>query len=104
MQEIKISITYRAVRRFQKVYKKNPDPQLLTKLFRANLYLASQHSIDCHIKSGLTEALKNEKKRRRRDKQLNLVDEDNIGPQFFSPYRVQATRDYQESKDTEEAL
>ena len=29
---------------------------------------------------------------------------DDHGPQFFSPCRIQAARDYQESKDTEEAL
>ena len=104
LQEIKTPTTCRAVRRFQKAYTKNPDPRLLTKLFRANLYLASQHSIDQHIESGLTEALRDEKKRRRRGKRLNLVGEDDHGPQFFSPCRIQAARDYQESKDTEEAL
>ena len=104
MQVIKTPTTCRAVRHFQQAYKKNPDPQLLTKLFRANLYLASQHSVDCHIESGLTEALKDKKKRRRCGKRLNLVGEDDIGPQFFSPCRIQAARDYQESKDAEEAL
>ena len=104
IQEIKTSTTCRAIRYFQKAYKKNPDLQLLTKLFRANLYLVSQHSIDCHIESRLTEALKNKKKRKRYGKQLNLVGEDNIGPQFFSLCCIQAARDYQESKDIEEAL
>ena len=67
-QEIKTPMTCRAVRRFQKAYIKNSDPQLLTKLFRANLYLVSQHSIDHHIEIGLNETLRDEKKRRRRGK------------------------------------
>ena len=104
IQEIKMPTTCRAVRRFQKAYIKNPDPQLLTKLFQANLYLASQHSIDRHIEIRLTKALRDEKKRRRHSKRLNLVGEDKNGPQFFSLCRIQAARDYQESKDTKEAL
>ena len=35
---------------------------------------------------------------------MNLVGEDDGGPQFFSPARVQAARDHQKSKETEEAL
>ena len=64
----------------------------------------SQHSIDRHIKIGLTEALQNKKKRRRCGKQLNSIGEKENGPQFFSLCCIQAARDYQESKETEEAL
>ena len=65
--------------------------------------LASQHKIDHHIKIGLVGALKDKKKRRHRGKRLNLSGEDDSGPQFFSPGRVQAARDYQDSKEAEEA-
>ena len=92
------------VRRFQKAFKGNPKPELLEKLFRANLTLATQHEIDHHIEQGLIKALKDEKKRRRRGKKLNLLGEEDSGPQFFSPARIQAARDYQESKETNEAL
>ena len=68
VQEIKTPVMYRAVRHFQKAYIKNLDPQLLTKFFWANFYLASQHLINHHIKIGLTEALRDEKKRKRRGK------------------------------------
>ena len=75
----------------------------MNKILRAHLYLAAQHSIDVHIQNGLVDALKQEKKRRRRGKRFNLVGEEGGGPQFFSPSRVQAARDYQVSKETEEA-
>ena len=63
LQEPKTSTTVRAVRRFQEAYKKSPNAKLLTKLFRANLLLASQHEIDHHIKIGLVDALKDERRR-----------------------------------------
>ena len=101
---LKTPLTFRDVRRFQKAFKNNPKPELLKRLFRANLNLATQHEIDRYIKQGLIGALQNEKKRRRRGKKLNLLGEEDSGPQFFSPARIQATRGYQESKETNEAL
>ena len=53
---------------------------------------------------GLTEALKHEKKRRRRGKRLNLLGLEASEPQFFSPRGVQAARDWQISKEKEETL
>ena len=103
-EELKTPITCRAVRRFQKAYKADPDVKKLGKLFKANLYLSAQHAIDRHIEQGLLESIKDEKKRRRRGKRLNLVGEENSEPQFFSPARVQAAREFQESKEIEEAL
>ena len=100
----KTPLASRDVRRFQRAFKDNPKPELLEKLFRANLTLATQHEIDRHIEQGLIKALKDEKKRRRRGKRLNLLGEEDSGPQFFSPVRIQAARDYQESKETNEAL
>ena len=103
-QEPKTPITCHAVRHFQKAYKQDPDPALLAKLFKANLHLASQNSIDQHISQGLVESLWDEKKRRKRGKHLNLVSKGENNTQFFSPSRIQEARDYQESKQAEEAL
>ena len=100
----KTPMTSRDVQCFQKAYKADPNPDFLEKLFRANLILATQHEIDRHVEQGLIGALKDEKKRRRRGKKLNLLGEEGSGPQFFSPTRIQAARDYQESKQTNEAL
>ena len=77
---------------------------MLKKLFRANERLTSQHSVDQHIIKGLTVSLRNEKKKRQRGKRLNLLGEEDSGPQFFSPQRVQAARQFQATKDTEEVL
>jgi alanyl-tRNA synthetase len=42
--------------------------------------------------------------KRRRGKRLNLLGEEVSGPQFFSPSRVQAARDYQAIKEAEKQL
>ena len=104
VQEFKTPITCRAIRRFQKAYKVDPDVKLLSKLFKANLYLSAQHAINHHVEQGLLETIKDEKRRRHRGKRLNLVGEEDGGPQFYSPAHIQAAKDYQESKETEEAL
>jgi hypothetical protein len=54
-------------------------------LFKANEILATQYSIDKHTKKGLVETIKDEKKKRWRRKKLNVLKEEDYGPQFFSP-------------------
>ena len=102
-QEIKTPLTCRTARHVQRIYTRAPTSPVLAKILRANLLLAAQHSIDKHIQKGLVEALKQEKKRRQQGKRLNLIGEEDSGPQLFSPTRVQAARDYQTSKETEES-
>ncbi|SLM33726.1 hypothetical protein LPUS_02273 [Lasallia pustulata] len=50
----------------------------------------------------LTAALREEKRRRKRGKRLNLLGEEESGPQFFSPGRVTAVRTWQAEKEEEE--
>jgi hypothetical protein len=76
---------------------------LIAKLFRANEKLVSQHSIDQHLLKGLANALKTKKKRRKRDKRLNLIGQEEGGPQFFSPSQIEAARAQQVLKDAKEA-
>ena len=95
---VKTPMTCRAVRRVQRQYHNQPNSPLLKKLFRANERLASQYSVDQHIVKGLTVSLRNEKKKRQRGKRLNLLGEEDSGPQFFSPQRVQAARQFQATK------
>ena len=99
----KTPMTGRAVRRIQKAYEKQPTRTLLSKIFTANERLAANESINQHVIRGLLDALKNEKKRRKRGKRLNLLGKEDSGPQFFSPGRVQAARAYQASKDEEKS-
>ena len=92
----------RAVRRAQREFRITPNSPLFDRIFRINKRLAAQHSIDQHVVKGLVTALKDEKKRRIRNKRLNLLGEEDSGPQFFNPARIQAARDYQATKEQEE--
>ena len=47
----------------------------------------------------LYKAFKQEKKRRKRNKRLNLFGENDFGAQFFSLIKVQAAREYQTIKE-----
>ena len=100
----KTPTTCRAVRQLQRTYKFKPKNTFISKLLRANEYLAAERSINQHIIKGLLKALKQEKKRRKRGKRLNLLGEDESGPQFFSPSRVQAAREYQAIKEEDELI
>ena len=102
-QAFKTLMTDRAVRRMQKVYENQSNRVLLFKIFTVNQRLAVKDSINQHVIRDLLDALKNEKKRRNRGKKLNLLDEQNSGPQFFSSGRVQAVRVYQAAKDEEKS-
>ena len=61
------------------------------------------HSCNQHVIRGLEQALKNEKKKRQRGKQLNLIGKEDAGAQFFGSQEIQAVRDYQATKEEEEA-
>ena len=98
-QLVQTPITCRASRRIKQQYRNAPSPSLVTKVFKANEQLTSQHSVDSHIIRCLSNALRNEKKKRQRRKRLNLIGETGSGPQFFSPHRIQLARDYQDQKD-----
>ena len=92
----------RAVRRVQKAYKQTHSNTILELVFKANVALASQVSIDQHIINGLYEALKIERQKRKKGKKLNLVREDDIGPQFYSPCRVRRALAFQDEKEAKE--
>ena len=91
-----------AIQRIQKAYNLEPSKEKLELLFRAANRLAAQHSIDEHEKKGLREALQLEKKKRSQSKRLNLLGEEDVGPQFFSPARVRAAIAFQAAKEAEE--
>ena len=87
-------MTSRAIRHIYRAYKFKPAKSWLSKILRVNERLAAEHSIDQHVIRGLMEALKHEKKRRRRGKRLNLLGQEESGPQFFSLTKVQAAREH----------
>ena len=102
-QTLKILLTDRAVRRIQKVYENQSNKVLLFKIFTVNQRLAVKDSINQHVIRDLLDALKNEKKRRNRNKKLNLLDEQNSKSQFFSSDRVQTIKIYQAAKNEEKS-
>ena len=91
-----------AVRWVQKAYKQTHSEALLDLVFKANVALAAQVSIDQHIINGLHTALKLERQKRKKGKKLNLVGEDDIGPQFYSPDRVRRALVFQGEKEANE--
>jgi hypothetical protein len=91
-----------AVCRVQKVYKQAHSEALLNLVFKANMALAAQVSIDQHIINGLHTALKLEHQKCKKDRKLNLVGEDDIGPQFYSPDQVKHALVFQDKKEANE--
>ena len=86
---LKTPKTAKAIRRFQNEYKKNPHIDILDKIFKANIELAAQHSVDIHTVSGLLETPKNEKNKRSRRKKMQLNGkEGGGGAQFFGSTEI----------------
>jgi hypothetical protein len=73
-------------------------------VFKANIALATQVSIDQYIINGLYIALKLEHQKRKKGKKLNLVGEDDIGLQFYSPNRVRCALVFQDKKEANEQV
>ena len=67
-----------------------------------NERLAAHHDIDLHVIERLKTDIKQERKRRKCGKRLNLCGEQDSGPQFYGPEEVKAAQDYQASKEVEE--
>ena len=93
----------RAVRQVHRQFRNSPSELILQKILRANKRLAAANSIEQHLNKALQDAIKNERKRRKRGKRLNLLGEEASGAQFFSPAQVQRARAWQVAKDNEEA-
>ena len=98
---LKTPLTTKSIRHFQISYRRSPNPEKLQLLFKANEILATQHSIDEHTKKGLVETIKDEKKKRQRGKKLNVLGEEDHGPQFFSPTTIKRAQDVQAAKTAE---
>jgi hypothetical protein len=102
LRALQTPVSCKAIRRIQRAYKKEPTKEALACIFHANVRLAAQHSVDSHVIQGLFQALQLEKKKRQRGKRLNLVGEEDNGPQFYSPARIQAARAFQAAKQATE--
>ncbi len=58
-----------------------------------------KHTVDEITKKGLLDALKVEKKKRSRGKKLGLTSKEVSSPQFYSPAKIQAAREFQAAKE-----
>ena len=83
-------------------YKIEPTKLLMSKILHANERLAAHHNIDLHIIEQLKTDIKQERKRRKHGKRLNLHGEEDSGPQFYGPEEVKTVQDYQASKEVKE--
>src|SRR5450432_2462636 len=97
-------LTSRTTRRVHKEYKRAPTQKGLALIFHGHEELAAKDSINQHIIKGLQQSLKLEKKKRKPGKRLNLIGEEDYGPQFFTPERVRAAIDYQAQKEDDQEL
>jgi hypothetical protein len=85
-------VTVRGIRR---LYKASSSRQKEAILQRAIIRLATKFDIQNFENKGLRIALTQKKKRRQRDKRLNVLKEKKAGvPQFFSLQRVLAAKAY----------
>ena len=95
------------LRHFQKQFHREPSQANITTLFKVCFKLSAQHEIDEHVKQGLVNALKNESKRQRRGKKLNLLGERSGTAILFSTEEIVAAKQRikaKEGADTAEKL
>ena len=83
-------------------YKIEPTKLLMLKILHVNERLAAHHDINLHIIEQLKTDIKQERKRRKHEKHLNLHGEEDSGPQFYGLEEVKTAQDYQASKEVEE--
>ena len=94
-------ISCRAVRRLEKSYKTSPTAYKLGVVFRSLHRLAAQHSIDNHTNRGLRWALADQKKRKKKRRNLNLHGEEAGKPEFWGHTEVIAANEYQAAQDAQ---
>ncbi|PVH72219.1 hypothetical protein DL98DRAFT_553259 [Cadophora sp. DSE1049] len=101
----KTPYTPKSMRQFTHALQKNPSKEMIRKLIKANETNAANYAIAEHRAKGLTEAIRIEKKKRKRGKRLGLTGKDTTAGQWFGPDEIQEARDRQANqlKEAEEA-
>lgn len=97
----KTPLSNHAMRQLAKEGHLNARDSYIQAMLRESEQMAAK--VDCleFENKGLLEALKAEKKKRNRGKRLNLLGEEDNGPQLFSPSKIQAAREYAQGKEAE---
>jgi hypothetical protein len=91
------------MRQFSKNFVKKPTKAAFRKLAKANKSNAAKAAIAKHRVAGLKEALKWEKKKRRRGKKLNLFGEELGRAQFFGTAKVMRAQAREDAKEAQAA-
>lgn len=98
-------INCRSVRQIQKSYAIASTKSKLELIFRSMVKLSTLHLTDLHITSGLIESFALEKKKRKRGRNLGLLQEGNLGEaQLYSPDKIKKAKQLQAEKDVEKEL
>ena len=93
-------LTCRDVRRLVSV---TPTIENVAQIQKVAMKLATHFELQKHENHNLLRAITQERKKRQRGKRLNLISEKDLSvAQFFSPTRVVAVKEYQESKEAAE--
>src|SRR5436190_15965013 len=88
IQYTKTPLSGRAMRRAYRNLKCDPTDAALERIIRGSEKLAAMNDCLQHEVRGLKEAISLEKKKRKHGKRLNLLGEEDIGPQLFSPAQI----------------
>jgi hypothetical protein len=99
--QVKIPYSAVALRKAKKEWRINPNKALIEKVLKANEKLYTHAQIAEFRCEGLREALQDEKKKRNKGSKLDLIGKPYTGTIFFSPPKIDSTRDYKNMKDTE---
>lgn len=100
---IRTAATPLTCRRVRQLVAATPTAEKVALIQKVAMKLATHFELQKHENNNLLRAIREEKKKRQRHRRLDLVGEEDTGaPQFFSPTRVLAAMEYQESKEAAE--
>jgi hypothetical protein len=95
-------MTSKALRRFEKEFKRNPTAHQVDQACRIIFKLEARNAVTQHVNNGLKKALGYEKTRKSRGKRLNLLGEEAKGTQLWDAKNIQLARERLATKEAEE--
>jgi hypothetical protein len=98
----KTPMTSKALRRFEKEFKRYPTREHVNQACRILFKLEARNAITQHVNEGLKATLGIEKMRRKRGKRLNLIGEEAKGTQIYDTKAVAVARERLQQKQVEE--
>jgi hypothetical protein len=99
---MKMPLSEHAMRKAYRLLKTKSNVTAIEKIVRGSEQLAAKNDCLQHEIRGLREVLVLEKKKRNRGKRLNLLGEEDNGPQLFNPARIALAQAHAEEKEEAE--